>query len=116
MAFDSARFDLQPYAGFDMARYVRRTYCSWEDAGWQSLLVQRFEHVPVAEDMPLPGTADLHLMLPVSGRAVMETRNGGRSDRRTWEPGRLDLRVPDQPVQCSYPGLRSARTHASARR
>ncbi|GAA1566052.1 hypothetical protein GCM10009678_56170 [Actinomadura kijaniata] len=54
MVFASARFDLQPYVGFDMARYVRRTYCSWEDSGWRSLLVQRFEHVPVAEDMELP--------------------------------------------------------------
>jgi AraC family transcriptional regulator len=102
MVFDSARLDLQPYAGFDMDRYVRRTYCSWEDAGWGSLLVQRFEHVPVAEDMALPAAADLHLVLPISGKGVLETRSGGRCTRFNWAPGRLDLRLPDQPVRQSY--------------
>ncbi|WP_345433418.1 helix-turn-helix transcriptional regulator [Actinoallomurus vinaceus] len=97
-----------------MARYVRRTYCSWEDAGWRSLLVQRFEHVPVVEDMELPGTADLHLVLPVAGRAVMETRSGGRGSRSAWEPGRLALEIPDQPVLRSYRGdgsMRSVQVH-----
>ncbi len=78
MVFPTTRFDLTPYVGFDMDRYVRRTYCSWEVAGWQSLLVQGFEHVAVVEEMELPGTADLHLVLPVAGRAVMETRSDGR--------------------------------------
>ncbi|SEH03163.1 AraC family transcriptional regulator [Nonomuraea solani] len=114
MVFDSTRFDLQPYAGFDMARYVRRTYCSWENAGWRSLLVQRFEHVPVAEDMELPGAADLHLVLPVAGRTVLETRSGGGWSRHTWAPGRLELRIPDQPVLRRYRGdgpMRSVQVH-----
>ncbi|GAA4535399.1 AraC family transcriptional regulator [Amycolatopsis samaneae] len=114
MVFDSARFDLQPYVGFDMARYVRRTYCSWEDAGWQSLLVQRFDHVPVAEEMSLPAARDLHLVLPVSGRAVLETRDGGRPARRAWAPGRLELRLPDQAVLRGYRGdgaMRSVQVH-----
>ncbi|MGI5171659.1 helix-turn-helix domain-containing protein [Spirillospora sp. CA-253888] len=114
MVFDSARFDLQPYVGFDMARYVRRTYCSWEDAGWRSLLVQRFEHAPSADDMELPGTADLHLVLPVAGRAVMETRSGGRKSRHTWAPGRLELGVPGRPVLRRYRGdgsMRSVQVH-----
>ncbi|RZQ63431.1 helix-turn-helix domain-containing protein [Amycolatopsis suaedae] len=102
MVFDSARFDLQPYTGFDMARYVRRTYCSWESAGWQSLLVQRFDHVAVAEDMAMPGAADLHLILPLAGRAVMETRCGGRVTRRLWAPGRLDMGIPGQPSVRGY--------------
>lgn len=86
MVFDSAGFDLQPYVGFDTDRYVLRMFCSWEDAGWCSLLVQRFEHVPVAKDMELPGAEDLHLGLPVSGRAEMETRDGGRPVREPWVP------------------------------
>ncbi|MFC4909581.1 helix-turn-helix domain-containing protein [Actinomadura gamaensis] len=114
MVFPSALFDLQPYAGFDMDRYVRRTYCSWENAGWRSLLVQRFEHVPVVEDMALPGTADLHLVLPVGGRAVLRTRSGGRTSRTVWEPGRLALGVPDQPVVRGYHAdgaMRSVQVH-----
>ncbi len=102
MVFDSTRLDLQPYAGFDMARYVRRTYCSWADAGWESLLVQRFEHVPVAEEMALPAAADLHLVLPVGRSAVMETRRGGRWGRTPWTPGRVELMLPDQPAVRRY--------------
>ncbi|MFI5563309.1 helix-turn-helix domain-containing protein [Amycolatopsis japonica] len=112
MVFDSARFDLQPYTGFDMARYVRRTYCSWEDSGWESLLVQRFEHVPVAEDIRLPAVADLHLVLPLSGRAVMETRGEGRWNRHEW--GRLELAVPGRPLRRRYRGdeaMRSLQVH-----
>ncbi|WP_157248300.1 helix-turn-helix domain-containing protein [Nonomuraea typhae] len=114
MVFDSVRLDLQPYAGFDMDRYVRRTHCSWADLGWQSLLVQRFEHVPRVEDMALPAAADLHLILPVGGRAVMETRSGGRWSRHTWLPGRLELGIPDRPVVRRYRGddpLRSVQVH-----
>ncbi|UMP05399.1 helix-turn-helix domain-containing protein [Amycolatopsis sp. EV170708-02-1] len=108
MVFDSERFDLQPYTGFDMSRYVRRTYCSWEDSGWESLLVQRFEHVPVAEDMRLPAVADLHLVLPLSGRAVMETRGDGRWSRHEW--GRLELAVPGRPLRRRYRGDESMRS------
>ncbi|MGK4598374.1 helix-turn-helix domain-containing protein [Amycolatopsis sp. w19] len=112
MVFDSARFDLRPYIGFDMARYVRRTYCSWEDSGWESLLVQRFEHVPVAEDLRLPAVADLHLVLPLSGRAVMESRGEGRWNRHEW--GRLELAVPGRPLRRRYRGdeaMRSLQVH-----
>ncbi|WP_431971002.1 helix-turn-helix domain-containing protein [Nocardia sp. bgisy134] len=114
MVFDSTRFDLEPYAGFDTPRYVRRTYCSWEVAGWRSLLVQRFEHVPVVEDMTLPGTADLHLVVPVAGRAVMETRSDGRAQRSTWVPGRPELAIPGRPVLRRYRAdgaMRSVQVH-----
>ncbi|MEV6825275.1 AraC family transcriptional regulator [Amycolatopsis sp. NPDC051102] len=114
MVFDSARFDLRPYTGFETDRFVRRTFCSWEHAGWRSLLVQRFEHVPVAEDMALPGTADLHLVLPLSGRAELETREGGRAVRGRWLPGRAELLVPQRPTVRSYRGdaeMRSVQVH-----
>ncbi|MEU2787381.1 AraC family transcriptional regulator [Streptomyces sp. NPDC007100] len=114
MVFDSVHFDLQPYAGFDMDRYVRRTHCSWQDASWQSLLVQRFHHVPAVEDMELPAAADLHLVLPVGGQAEMETRNGGRWHRHVWAPDRLELGVPDRPALRRYRGdgpLRSVQVH-----
>ncbi|HET6286729.1 MAG TPA: hypothetical protein VFG15_08255 [Amycolatopsis sp.] len=110
MVFDSERFDLQPYTGFDMSRYVRRTSCGWEDSGWKSLLVQRFEHVPVVEDLRLPAVADLQLILPLSGRAVMETRGEGRWIRHQWGPGRLELAVPGKPVPRRYRGDESMRS------
>ncbi|MET9339156.1 AraC family transcriptional regulator [Nonomuraea sp. NPDC003804] len=114
MVFDSVHFDLQSYAGFDMDRYVRRTHCSWEDLGWQSLLAQRFDHVPLVEDMELPAAADVHLILPVGGRTVMETRTDGRWSRHTWVPGRLELGIPDRPAVRRYRAdgpLRSVQVH-----
>lgn len=114
MVFDSARFDLRPYTGFETDRFVRRTFCSWEDAGWRSLLVQRFEHVPVAEELALPAAADLHLVLPVSGRAELETRAGGRAVRDRWLPGRVQLGLPHQAVVRRYRGdadMRSVQVH-----
>ncbi|RDI55318.1 helix-turn-helix domain-containing protein [Nocardia mexicana] len=114
MVFDSTRLDLQPYAGFDTDRYVRRTYCSWENAGWRSLLVQRFEHVPMVEGMALPGAADLHLVLPTAGRTVMETRSDGRWERSAWAPGQLEVMVPDRPVLRRYRAagaMRSLQVH-----
>lgn len=114
MVFDSTLLDLQPYVGFDADRYVRRMRCSWEDLGWRSLLVQRFEHVPVAEHMELPSKADPQLVLPVAGRAEMEERGAGGVRRFTWAPGRLQLQIPDQPLTCRYRGdgaMRSVQVH-----
>ena len=75
MVFDSARFDLRPYTGFETDRFVRRTFCSWEDAGWRSLLVQRFEHVPVAEDMALPAAAGTGFVYASALMGVTGTRD-----------------------------------------
>ncbi|MBM7774397.1 AraC family transcriptional regulator [Actinokineospora baliensis] len=104
MVFDPVRFDLQGFAGFEMERYVRRTFCSWEEVGWRSLMVQRFEHVPVVEGMVLPGTAALHVVVPVSGRAEMVTRSGGRGVRQSWVPGRPLLSVPGESSVRGYRG------------
>ncbi|ADD42902.1 AraC family transcriptional regulator [Stackebrandtia nassauensis] len=114
MVFDSAVLDLQPYTGFDMDRFVRRTHCSWHDNGWQSLLVQRFDHATVAEDMRLPGTSDIHLVLPLAGRAQIHTTTGGRARRHTWAPGRLELLIPGQPLVRAYQSdspMRSVQVH-----
>ncbi|RSM87938.1 AraC family transcriptional regulator [Kibdelosporangium aridum] len=100
--FDSPDFDLEPYAAVDADRYVRRTFCSWDGLGWKSLLVQRFEHVAQVEEMALPATADVHLVMTVAGRTEMETRTAGRWERRRWTPGKLDMTVPGQDAQRRY--------------
>lgn len=53
--FDSPDFDVAPYGAIDMTKYVRRSYCSWDDAQWRSLLVQCFVHVRQVEEGS-PGT------------------------------------------------------------
>ena len=92
--FDSPDFDLAPYAEVDLPAQVRRTYCSWSDAGWRSLLVQCFDHAPEAEPFPMPAVADLHLVLCVGGDVAMRTRADGKPVRRRWVPGTLELMVP----------------------
>lgn len=90
MVFDSPDFDMTPYQDFDGPASVRRTYCSWDDAGWRSLLVQSFDHVDEAEHLAMPATADLHLVLCVAGDALMHTDTG----QRRWLPGSLELLAP----------------------
>ncbi|MCP2167671.1 AraC family transcriptional regulator [Goodfellowiella coeruleoviolacea] len=92
--FDSPDFDLAPYAEFAVSAQVRRTYCSWNDAGWRSLLVQCFDHAPEVDRFRLPGVADLHLVLCVAGDVTMRTRVDGKPVRRRWIPGNLELMIP----------------------
>ncbi|WP_434451058.1 helix-turn-helix domain-containing protein [Lentzea sp. E54] len=106
--FDSPDFDLAPYAEWDTSALVRRTFCSWDDAGWRSLLVQCFDHAPEAEHIKLPGVADLHLVLYVAGDVVMRTRSGGKPVRRV--PGALELMVPGQDNVCDYRAASAMRT------
>ncbi|MFC0111507.1 helix-turn-helix domain-containing protein [Kibdelosporangium aridum] len=108
--FDSPDFDLEPYATVDADRYVRRTFCSWDGLGWRSLLVQRFEHVSQVEEMALPATADVHLIMTVAGRTEMETRTAGRWERQRWTPGKLDVLVPGQDAQRRYRSAVALRT------
>ncbi|AQZ64376.1 Transcriptional regulator, AraC family [[Actinomadura] parvosata subsp. kistnae] len=100
--FETRDFDLAPYAETDTGGYVRHTFCSWHDAGWRSLLVQSFTHAPEAEELPLPGTSDLHLVLCTGGDAIMRTHAGGRPARRRYIPGRMELMVPGRSTVRSY--------------
>ena len=108
--FDAPDFDLAPYATFDPSALVRRTFCSWGDAGWRSLLVQSFDHAPQAEHVPLPGVADLHLILHVAGDAVMRTRSGGKPVHDRKAPGTLELVVPGRDSVRDYRASSAMRT------
>lgn len=99
---DSPEFDLAPYADIDETQYVQRSYCSWSDAGWRALLVQSFVHTRQVENLLLPGTSDLHLVLCTAGEAMMRVSSGGTSTRHHWRSGRLELMVPGQSTVRSY--------------
>jgi AraC family transcriptional regulator len=100
--FESEHFDTQTRAALDLDGSARRANRNGEDVGWKSLLVQRFIHDPAVEDMYVPGSADVRLVLAEAGRATMEARIGGRRSRFNWVPGWLGLYVPDQPFTWSY--------------
>ncbi|MFG1605001.1 helix-turn-helix domain-containing protein [Actinoplanes sp. NPDC049265] len=108
--FDSDLFDVAPYAGFDPGPVVRRTRCSWTDAGWRSLLVQHFTHAPAADELILPAVADLHLVLVTGGEATMETSMARGWRRRRWTPGHLEAMPPHRATRHRYRGARSLRT------
>ncbi|MFJ8745922.1 helix-turn-helix domain-containing protein [Embleya sp. NPDC127516] len=107
--FDSPDFDLAPYADSDVSA-VRRTYCSWSEAGWRSLLVQCFDHAPEVDQLRLPGVCDLHLVLCVAGDAVMRTQSDGRAIRSRLLPGNLELVVPGRSSVRTYRTTSAMRT------
>jgi AraC family transcriptional regulator len=114
VVFQAENFETRPYVGFETDRYARRTSCSWEDLGWRSLLVQRFTHAPVAEDMVLMGSPDVHLVLVETGRATIETRVDAQRSRHYLAPGTLGLNPLNRPTVCSYRAegaLRSVHLH-----
>jgi AraC family transcriptional regulator len=108
--FDSPDFDLAPYAEFDVPTHVQRTYCSWGDSGWRSLLVQSFDHSPAADQLGLPGVSDLHLVLYMTGNVTMRTRAAGKSVVRRCVPGSLELMVPGQASTRDYRATSEMRT------
>lgn len=117
MVFDSPDFDLAPYAGFDMPAYVQRTYCSWGDAGWRSLLVQCFDHAPEADHLQLPGVSDLHLVLWPQSRSYTTERERCSPSMTGWtgRPGRL-FTPPDQSCRtCGFRCFAHPSVHAAKR-
>jgi AraC family transcriptional regulator len=108
--FDSPDFDLEPYAGLENTDFVRRSYCSWDEAGWRSLIVQCFAHARQVDGLRLPGVSDLHLLLYVAGDAVVRVDSGGKPVRRRRVPGSLELMVPGQATIRSYDAATAPRT------
>lgn len=108
--FDSPNFDLAPYAEVDTSTLVRRTFCSWDDAGRRSLLVQCFDHAPETDHVRLPGVSDLHLVLYLAGEVVMRTRSDGKPVWGRRVPGALELMVPGKESVRGYRTASAMRT------
>jgi AraC family transcriptional regulator len=96
------RFDMGAYTGFDTERYVTPTLSSWDDAGWRSLLVQRFQHIPEVEHMTLPPSTDRHLWLITEGRGWIQAGGLDGSARVGIRPGQLGMAVPGEPTHVRY--------------
>lgn len=86
-----------PAAGslaLDKSGYSRRIFCSWQEAGWRSLLLRCFDKDPVADDVVLPPTPDQLIVLVTGGEAVVESWDGGRWRRGAYVPGQIGLAAP----------------------
>ena len=80
----------------DQTAHSRRMFCSWEDAGWRSLLLRRFDDDPVAEDVEVPPSDDQQLVLLMSGRIAIESGADGRWRGARYAPGSIGLTAPNR--------------------
>jgi AraC family transcriptional regulator len=95
-------FGVKYRAGDEVVAQVIQTLSSWDDAGWRSLTVQRFEHVPSTDLLRLPPSPDHHLWLITAGEGHMDTHDGGRWRTTTIAPGRLGATVPGTATRVRY--------------
>ncbi|GAA0250917.1 helix-turn-helix domain-containing protein [Cryptosporangium japonicum] len=98
----NARFDTDGYACADTDWGVRRTLSSWDDAGWRALLVQRFEHVAVADDLVLPASAAHHFWVVTDGAGTMRTDIGDGWRSTPIAPGTVGRALPGRPTRVRY--------------
>ena len=78
----------------DQSAHARRMFCSWEHAGWRSLLLRRFDDDPVAEDVVVPPSEDQQLVLLMSGRLAIESGADGPWRNARYAPGSIGLTAP----------------------
>lgn len=91
-----------PALALDQSAYARRTFCSWHDAGWRSVLLRRFDDAPVAEDVQLPPTPDQHLVLVTAGTSWIESRTDRGWHGARYAPGQIGLTAPDRPTRLRW--------------
>ncbi|GAA1218036.1 AraC family transcriptional regulator [Pseudonocardia alaniniphila] len=80
----------------DESAHARRMFCSWEQAGWRSLLVRRFDDDPVVEQVEVPPSDDQQLVLVTSGRMAIESGADGRWRNARYAPGSIGLTAPNR--------------------
>lgn len=90
------------YAGFDADRFVVRHLSSWDDAGWRSLLVQRFEHLGAAGAMTLPASTDHHLWLITGGAGLMRLQTADGWREHPIVAGHVGRATPGVPTEVRY--------------
>jgi AraC family transcriptional regulator len=94
----------------DQSAYADRTFCSWHEAGWRSVLLRRFDDHPVADDVYLPPTDDQHLVLVTAGESTIESFGAGGRRRAQYVPGQIGLTPPGVPTRLRWRSDVSPRT------
>ena len=98
----SSLFDMAGYAGLDLDRFVTRSLCSWDDAGWRSLLVQGLEQVDHAAEFEMPPSQDLHMWLMTKGAGRLHVDIGEGWSTTTIAPGQVRLAARGVPTRIRY--------------
>ncbi|WP_432945532.1 AraC family transcriptional regulator [Kribbella sp. CA-253562] len=102
---------MQGYEALDMdvSQYARRTFCSWTEPGWRSVLLQGHEDAPLAEEVCLPPIGDQHLVLVTEGDVLMESHADGAWRSARYTPGQIGLTAPGRSTRLRWRS-RTART------
>ena len=86
----------------DRSPFATTTFCSWRDSTWRSVLLQLLDNRAVIDEMELSASGDQLLALGVSGRARIESAEGGRWRSANFAPGQVGLTAPDRPTRLRW--------------
>ncbi|GAB2651572.1 helix-turn-helix domain-containing protein [Kribbella swartbergensis] len=86
----------------DLGQHARRTFCSWTDTGWRSVLLQVHADRPVTEDFFMPPIRDQHLVLVTAGDGRMESHSESRWRSAHYRPGQIGLTAPGRPTRLRW--------------
>ena len=72
----------------------QRSFCSWHDAGWRSLVVRELIAWHEVSDVVVPAISDQLVVLVVDGARTFESRHGRYWRRAQFVPGRIAMTAP----------------------
>ena len=78
----------------DQTRVGQRSFCSWHDAGWRSLVVRDLTAWQQADDVVVPAISDQLVVLVVDGLRMFESRHGRYWRRAQFTAGRIAMTAP----------------------
>jgi AraC family transcriptional regulator len=94
----------------DLGQHARRTFCSWTDAGWRSVLLQSQEEAAEVEELFLPPIAEQHLVLVTAGDVQMESHTNGAWRSARYTPGQIGLTAPGRSTRLRWRSTAGKRT------
>ncbi|MFB6720899.1 helix-turn-helix domain-containing protein [Kribbella sp. NPDC056345] len=86
----------------DHGTHAQRTFCSWTDTGWRSVLLQVHDDAPDAVEFSLPPIAEQHLVLATAGDAWLESHADGGWRSAHYTRGQIGLTAPGRSTRLRY--------------
>jgi hypothetical protein len=86
----------------DLSRVSTRTSCSWNDLGWRSVLLRRFENAPVADDVYHSPVKDQLLVLVTHGRTHIESWSGAKWRKAEYQAGSIGMTAPGRETRLRW--------------
>jgi len=86
----------------DLSRFSSRTFCSWNDLGWRSVLLRRFENAPATDNVYHAPVKDQLLVLVTRGRTSIETWSGAKWRKAEYQPGSIGMTAPGRETRLRW--------------